>query len=61
MSRFQDYKETRNGLLGANYSSKFSPWLATGCLSPRHVVQEIKRCVDLYSEIRVLKVFSCSV
>lgn len=31
------YKETRNGLLGANYSSKFSPWLALGCLSPRQV------------------------
>ena len=24
------YKKTRNGLLGLNYSSKFSPWLANG-------------------------------
>ena len=31
------YKQTRNGLLGANYSSKFSPWLALGCLSPRQI------------------------
>lgn len=31
------YKKTRNGLLGANYSSKFSAWLALGCLSPRYV------------------------
>ncbi|MEM1109832.1 MAG: DASH family cryptochrome [Planctomycetota bacterium] len=37
------YKETRNGMLGEAYSSKFSPWLATGCLSPRFVVQETLR------------------
>ncbi|MEL6674376.1 MAG: DASH family cryptochrome [Bacteroidota bacterium] len=36
------YKETRNGLLGADYSSKFSPWLALGCLSPRKVYEEVK-------------------
>ena len=29
------YKETRNGLIGADYSSKFSAWLALGCISPR--------------------------
>lgn len=37
------YKETRNGLLGGDYSSKFSPWLAQGCLSPKTIYQEIKR------------------
>lgn len=37
------YKETRNGLLGENYSSKFSPWLAMGCLSPREVYHEVKK------------------
>lgn len=37
------YKETRNGLLGANYSSKFSPWLALGCLSPRRIFQAVKQ------------------
>lgn len=37
------YKETRNGLLGADYSSKFSPWLALGCLSPRYIFEEVKR------------------
>lgn len=36
------YKETRNGLLGLDYSSKFSPWLATGALSPRTVYQAIR-------------------
>lgn len=37
------YKETRNGLLGANYSSKFSPALAVGTLSPRTIYHEVKR------------------
>ncbi len=37
------YKETRNGMLGEDYSSKFSAWLALGCLSPRLVYQEVKR------------------
>jgi len=37
------YKETRNGLVGVNYSTKFSPWLAHGCLSPRRVHWEIGR------------------
>lgn len=37
------YKETRNGLLGPDYSSKFSPWLAQGCLSPKLIYHEIKR------------------
>lgn len=35
------YKDTRNGLLGMNYSSKFSPWLALGCISPRTIASEI--------------------
>lgn len=29
------YKSTRNGLTGTDYSSKWSPWLATGALSAR--------------------------
>jgi deoxyribodipyrimidine photo-lyase len=36
------YKETRNGLLGTDYSSRLSPWLALGCLSPRSIFFEIK-------------------
>ncbi|MFK8213678.1 DASH family cryptochrome [Haloferax volcanii] len=39
----REYKETRNGLLGADYSSKFSPWLNEGCLSPRYVKAEVDR------------------
>jgi deoxyribodipyrimidine photo-lyase len=52
MARLQDYfwkqdclkqyKETRNGMLGANYSSKFSAWLALGCLSPRYIYDQVK-------------------
>lgn len=37
------YKETRNGLDGWDYSSKFSAWLAHGALSPRQVYSELKR------------------
>jgi deoxyribodipyrimidine photo-lyase len=40
------YKETRNGMLGADYSSKFSPWLALGCLSPRYIYQQVKKYED---------------
>ena len=36
------YKETRNGMIGENYSSKFSPWLALGCISPKIIYHEIK-------------------
>lgn len=42
------YKATRNELLGANYSSKFSPWLAHGCITPRQIYEE----VDRYEEER---------
>jgi deoxyribodipyrimidine photo-lyase len=36
------YKETRNGMLRPNDSSRLSPWLAQGCLSPRQVYTQIK-------------------
>ncbi len=38
-----NYKETRNGLVGADYSSKFSAWLALGCISARYIYQELKK------------------
>ncbi|MFN3927208.1 MAG: DASH family cryptochrome [Pseudanabaenaceae cyanobacterium] len=41
--RLRTYKETRNQMLGADYSSKFSPWLALGCLSPRYIYYEVKK------------------
>ena len=39
----QTYKQTRNGLIGGDYSSKFSAWLTAGCLSPREIYWEIKK------------------
>ena len=41
--QLRTYKYTRNQLLGEDYSSKFSAWLANGCLSPRRVYWEVKR------------------
>ncbi len=38
----QSYKENRNGLVGTDYSSKFSPFLALGCISPRSIFHAIK-------------------
>ncbi|WP_203364046.1 DASH family cryptochrome [Bacillus sp. REN10] len=41
--RILQYKQTRNGLLGEDFSSKLSPWLANGSLSPRTVYEQLKR------------------
>ena len=41
--RLSFYKQTRNGLLGTDYSSKFSPWLANGSLSARMIYWEVQR------------------
>jgi len=43
LDTLRNYKQTRNGLIGANYSSKLSPWLALGNISPRRVFTEVKR------------------
>jgi deoxyribodipyrimidine photo-lyase len=42
------YKETRNELIGANYSSKFSPWLAQGCVSARFIYAQVKSYEEKY-------------
>jgi deoxyribodipyrimidine photo-lyase len=39
----KEYKQIRNGFIGADYSSKLSPWLALGCLSPRWIAAEVAR------------------
>ena len=41
------YKKTRNGLLGKDYSSKFSVYLSLGCLSPRMIYEEIKKAESI--------------
>jgi deoxyribodipyrimidine photo-lyase len=42
------YKETRNELIGADYSSKFSPWLAQGCISARFIYTQVKLYEERY-------------
>lgn len=37
------YFDTRDGMLGPDFSTKLSPWLALGCLSPRTVAAEVAR------------------
>lgn len=39
----REYKETRNGMLGADYSSKFSAWLAQGCISALSIYHQVKK------------------
>ena len=39
----EEYKETRNGLIGTDYSSKLSAWLANGSISPRQIYAEVKK------------------
>ena len=42
------YKTRRNGLLGTEFSTKFSPWLASGAISPQRIWQT---CLDLEDEL----------
>jgi deoxyribodipyrimidine photo-lyase len=37
----RSYKQTRNSMVGADYSSKLSAWLALGCLSPRQIYETV--------------------
>ena len=39
----KDYKNTRNGLVGNDYSSKFSAWLANGSISAVSIYDEVKK------------------
>ena len=41
--RISKYKLTRNKLLGKDYSSKLSSWLANGSISVRYVYMQIKK------------------
>jgi deoxyribodipyrimidine photo-lyase len=43
------YKETRNGLDGWDFSSRFSSYLAAGCISPAFIVDKLK----LYEQTRI--------
>ncbi|MFZ6777088.1 DASH family cryptochrome [Undibacterium sp. Ji83W] len=37
------YKQTRNQLSGLDYSTKFSPWLASGAISARQIFNALKK------------------
>lgn len=39
----QSYKTSRNGLMGIGYSTKLSPWLAIGAVSPRTVYRYLQK------------------
>ena len=43
-----NYKETRNQLIGMDYSSKFSGWLALGCISARDIALQLSDYEDRY-------------
>ncbi|QWE22213.1 DASH family cryptochrome [Polynucleobacter sp. AP-Jannik-300A-C4] len=42
------YKETRNQLIGMDYSSKFSAWLALGCISAREIAAQLSDYENRY-------------
>lgn len=44
------YKQTRDSLMGENFSSKLSPWMANGSLSPRTVYWRVARFEEQYGE-----------
>lgn len=35
------YFDTRNGMLGPDYSTKLAPWLSAGCISPRTIYHQV--------------------
>ena len=37
------YEESRNGLIGGDFSTKLSPWLAQGCISPKLIFAELQK------------------
>jgi deoxyribodipyrimidine photo-lyase len=42
------YKQTRNQLIGRDYSSKLSPWLALGCISAREIAARLSEYENSY-------------
>ncbi|WP_439130657.1 DASH family cryptochrome [Polaribacter sp.] len=44
------YKKTRNGLVGVDYSTKFSPWLANGSVSAKTIYDKVKKYEKEYGK-----------
>ncbi len=42
-NKVETYKQTRNGMIGEGYSTKFSPWLSVGAISPREIYWQLKK------------------
>ena len=42
IGKLDRYKQTRNGMVGGDYSTKLSAWLALGCISARTIYHRIK-------------------
>jgi deoxyribodipyrimidine photo-lyase len=42
------YEESRNGLIGGDFSTKLSPWLAQGCISPKLIYAELQKYEKAY-------------
>lgn len=40
---------SHDSIYGANFSCKISPWLATGCLSPRSMFDELKKTASRFA------------
>ena len=51
------YQETRNSLIGSEYSSKLAPWLANGCISIREIYFRTKEYEKKHSASESTKVF----
>ena len=43
IGRIDKYKQTRNGMVGGDFSTKLSPWLALGAVSGRTIYQRVKK------------------
>ena len=43
LPKIHEYKSTRHEMSGFENSTKFSPYLAMGCISPRRIYHEIKK------------------
>ena len=46
----KSYDESRNDLIGEDYSSKSSAWLSQGCLSPKMIYHELKTFESEFGE-----------
>lgn len=51
------YADTRNNLIGSEYSSKLSPWLANGCISVRDIYFETREFEKANGSSESTKVF----